>query len=57
MEPGRTLTLALAETGLRDESNPVRLADSGIPATVYERAEIPYRTPFDDRYAVELTPS
>jgi hypothetical protein len=57
VEPGRTLTLALAETGLRDESNPVRLADSGIPATVYERAEIPYRTPFDDRYAVELTPS
>jgi NAD(P)H-hydrate epimerase len=51
--PDRVLTLALPKTGLADGDWDLWLADIAIPATVYDRLDIPYTGPFDD-YWVEL---
>ncbi|MFC7074086.1 NAD(P)H-hydrate epimerase [Halovenus rubra] len=59
-EPGvavtsdRVLTLALPKTGLADGDWDLWLADIAIPATVYDRLDIPYENPFGE-YWVELT--
>jgi len=51
VRPGRTLTLALPKTGLAAAATgELVLADIGIPAGVYERAGISYRTLFLDGY-------
>ena len=53
-----TMTLALPKTGLRPENaGEIFLADIGIPGEVYARIGIAYRTPFDRRYRVRLTPA
>jgi NAD(P)H-hydrate epimerase len=50
-----TMTLALPKTGLLPErTGELVLADIGIPAGVYRRMGLPYRTPFDHRYRVGL---
>lgn len=51
--PDRVLTLALPKTGLADGDWDLWLADIAIPATVYDRLDIPYSGPFDG-YWVEL---
>lgn len=56
VRPSRTVTLALPKTGLRDVPGDLYLGDIGLPATVYERLDIPYRPPFGNRFAVELRP-
>jgi len=56
VEPDRTLTLALPKTGLTDLAGRLDLADISVPATVYDRLEIPYVQPFGPRYRVELVP-
>ena len=51
----RTLTLALPKTGLATaKAGDLVLADIGIPAGVYARAGIDYRTPFSTGYRVKL---
>ncbi len=55
VDPDRTLTLALPKTGLVDLPGRLELADISVPATVYDRLDIPYEEPFGDRYRVELT--
>ena len=57
IEPDRTLTLALPKTGLIGGAEPLLLGDLGIPAAVYELAEIPYSHPFGDKFVVRLTRS
>lgn len=55
VRPDRTMTLALPKTGLAEaETGKLVLADIGIPAGVYARAGIDYRTPFSDGYRVRL---
>lgn len=54
VEPHSVLTLALPKTGLSAVDAPVALADVGIPAAVYERAGVAYRSPFDGRWRVPL---
>jgi NAD(P)H-hydrate epimerase len=55
VRPDRTLTLALPKTGLAAaDTGELVLADIGIPAGVYARAGISYRTPFLDGYRVRL---
>jgi NAD(P)H-hydrate epimerase len=51
--PDRVLTLALPKTGLTDGDWDLWLADVAIPATVYDRLDIPYSGPFEE-YWVEL---
>jgi NAD(P)H-hydrate epimerase len=51
--PDRVLTLALPKTGLAGGDWNLWLADISIPATVYDRLDIPDTDPFDD-YWVEL---
>ena len=51
----RTLTLALPKTGLATtKAGDLVLADIGIPAGVYARAGIEYRSPFGSSYRVKL---
>jgi len=53
VEPDSVVTLALPKTGLRDLDAGLRLADIGLPASVYERLDIP---PFVFKeYVVELS--
>lgn len=52
--PDHTVTLALPKTGLTRVSGPVTCVDIGIPAVVYEKAEILYENPFGDGFRVEL---
>ena len=55
VRPDRTMTLALPKTGLAEaETGKLVLADIGIPAGVYARAGIGYRTPFGSGYRVGL---
>ncbi len=54
VDPDRTLTLALPKTGLVGLTGRLDLADISVPATVYDRLDIPYEEPFGDRYRVEL---
>ncbi len=50
-----TLTLALPKTGLASPlSGGIILADLGIPAAVFQRAGIPYVSPFGPRFRVVL---
>jgi NAD(P)H-hydrate epimerase len=51
--PDRVLTLALPKTGLAGGDWDLWLADIAIPATVYDRLDIPYSGPFET-YWVEL---
>lgn len=51
--PDVTLTLALPKTGLADVPGRLVVGDIGIPAAVFERADIEYENPFD-AYRVEL---
>jgi NAD(P)H-hydrate epimerase len=48
-----TLTLALPKTGLGPNGGELLLGDIGIPASVYERLEIPYQQPFEE-YVVRI---
>jgi len=52
--PDRTLTLALPKTGLAAAEGELALGHIGIPAVVFERAGVDYRSPFDGRYRVPL---
>ncbi len=52
--PDRTVTLALPKTGLDTATGALYLADIGIPATVYDRLDIDYDSPFGDHDWVEL---
>jgi NAD(P)H-hydrate epimerase len=52
--PDRTVTLALPKTGLDSIAGRLFLADIGIPKIVYERLDIEYVNPFEDRDWVEL---
>lgn len=54
IEPERTLTLALPKTGLDAVSGTLYIADIGIPATVYERLDIAYTSPFGEEDWVEI---
>ncbi|VAX15156.1 NAD(P)H-hydrate epimerase [hydrothermal vent metagenome] len=50
-----TLTLALPKTGLTEEKcGKLLLGDIGIPKVVYEKISIEYRSPFKNRFVVEL---
>lgn len=51
--PDRVLTLALPKTGLAGRDWNLWLADISIPATVYDRLDIPGAALFDD-YWVKL---
>lgn len=52
--PDQTVTLALPKTGLESVTGPVFLADISIPATVFDRLDIAYECPFDDRDWIRL---
>ena len=52
--PDRTVTLALPKTGLDSIPGRLFLADIGIPKTVYERLDVAYANPFEDRDWIEL---
>jgi NAD(P)H-hydrate epimerase len=54
VDPDLTVTLALPKTGLDPERYRLLLADIGIPAVVYHRAGVVYRTPFDGDYLVRI---
>ncbi len=50
-----TMTLALPKTGLLPHlSGELFLADIGIPAETYSRLDIPYQTPFDERFRIPI---
>ncbi len=54
--PAWTLTLALPKTGLLPErTGALYLADIGIPAAIYYKVGIRYKSPFDERFVVPLT--
>lgn len=55
VDPDRIVTLALPKTGLREAESELFLADISIPAGVYSSLDIPYSSPFDDEYWIELT--
>jgi NAD(P)H-hydrate epimerase len=48
-----TLTLALPKTGFGPNCGELLLGDIGIPASVYERLDIPYEQPFEE-YIVQV---
>jgi NAD(P)H-hydrate epimerase len=51
-----TMTLALPKSGLApDETGDLVLADIGIPRATFDRAGVPYASPFDNRFRVPLT--
>lgn len=54
VEADLTTTLALPKTGLGDVG-PVRLADIGLPKTVFERAGVAYEWPYGDGVTVDLS--
>lgn len=49
-----TLTLALPKTGLGSTAGELRLGDIAVPRVVYDRLDIPYRSPFRSRYVVPI---
>jgi len=49
-----TLTLALPEKGLREQTCRLFLGDIGIPKEVYKKLNITYNNPFSNSYLVEL---
>lgn len=50
-----TMTLAVPKTGLLPSlTGELYLADIGIPAETYRSLDIPYQTPFDERYYVPI---
>lgn len=55
--PAQTVTLALPKTGLTTTPGDITCVDLGIPAAVYEAAEIPANTPFGDQFRVTVTPA
>lgn len=54
IRPARTVTLALPKEGLCGVPGELLLADIGIPATVFERLDIDYESPFRSGAWVEL---
>lgn len=52
--PSRTVTLALPKPGLDAVAGELVLADIGIPATVYDRLDIAYESPFGRHDWVDL---
>lgn len=56
VSPGLIVTLALPKTGLTTTASEILCVDLGIPAAVYEAAEVPYENPFGDGFRVQLTP-
>ena len=53
-----TLTLALPKTGLvSDLVGELFLGDLGIPVAAFARAGLDYRSPFDERYVVPISPA
>lgn len=54
VEPDRVLTLALPKTGLVELRGDLYLGDIAIPAGVYHSLDIPYSSPFEAAYWVEL---
>ena len=54
VDPDRVVTLALPKTGLAAVEAEIVLADIGIPAGVYEALAIPYVSPFDGEYWVDI---
>lgn len=54
VDPARVLTLALPKTGLGALDCPLYLADISLPAVLYERLEIDYQNPFEDRYVIPI---
>lgn len=54
IRPTRTVTLALPKTGLLEVSGDLVLGDLSIPATVYDRVNIPYSNPFEGGFTVRL---
>jgi NAD(P)H-hydrate epimerase len=56
VSPDLTVTLALPKTGLTTTASEIICVDLGIPAAVYEAAEVPYENPFGDEFRVKLSP-
>lgn len=55
IKPDITMTLALPKTGLLPTvTGELFLADIGIPTNVYEKLNINYRSPFNDKYYIKL---
>jgi NAD(P)H-hydrate epimerase len=54
VRPDFVVTLALPKTGLAGLDATILLADIAIPAVVYDRLSIPYRSPFDGAHLIEL---
>lgn len=49
-----TLTLALPKVGLGPSAGELSLGDIAIPKVVYDRLDIPYRSPFESTYVVPI---
>jgi len=55
IKANRTLTLALPKTGLLPElTGELYLADIGIPKKVYDILNIPYKTPFEEKFIIKI---
>ena len=55
INPDLTMTLALPKTGLLPETTgDLYLADIGIPSKVYEKLNLNYKSPFDNKYFLKL---
>lgn len=54
IDPDRTLTLALPKVGLAEANGEILLLDIGIPAEVFNKLNIPYKSPFEERYIIKL---
>jgi NAD(P)H-hydrate epimerase len=55
INPDLTMTLALPKTGLLPEvTGDLYLADIGIPSKVYEKLNVNYQSPFNEKYYVKL---
>nr|AGF93156.1 sugar kinase [uncultured organism] len=52
--PDRTLTLALPKTGLTEVNGEILLLDIGIPSGVFNKLNIPYKSPFEESYIIKL---
>jgi len=55
VEPDHVVTLALPKTGLTALDAQLFLADIGLPSGVYTSLDIPYSSPFEDEYVIELS--
>lgn len=55
INPDLTMTLALPKTGLLPAvTGDLYLADIGIPSKVYEKLNLNYKSPFDNKYFLKL---